>query len=161
VSKQKLSVGVYAVATVQEEVGLRGAMTSAFGIDPKAGIAVDVTFASDTPSIEKKLVGDVALGKGPVLARGATINPVLEALVEKTAKKRKISFQMSAESRFGRTDAHAIQLVRAGVPVTLISIPNRYMHSSVEVCSLKDMENAAKLIAAVLAEMKPEMDFTP
>ncbi len=161
VSRRKLNIGVYAVSTVQEELGLRGATTSAFGIRPQAGIAVDVGFASDCPTIDKKMVGDVALGKGPILHRGANMNPVLQSLIEATAKKKKLSVQMQAEPRATGTDANVMQLCRAGVATSLISVPNRYMHTAVEMISLKDLQNTAKLIAAVLVEIKPGVDFTP
>jgi len=161
VSHKKLDIGVYAVSTVQEEIGLRGATTSAFGIDPKVGIAVDVGFASDCPGIDKKKVGEVMLGKGPILHRGANINPVLEDLIERTARKKRIPFQMQAEPRATGTDANVIQVNRAGVATALVSVPNRYMHTPVEMISLADLENTAKLIAAVLEEIKPDSDFTP
>jgi endoglucanase len=165
VSAMKLPIGVYAVSTVQEELGLRGAKTSAHGIAPDAGIAVDVGFASDLPSAEKavldKIVGDIALGRGPILHRGANINPILGRLLETTAKKRKIPYQMQAEPRASGTDANVIQITRAGVAAALVSIPNRYMHTPVEVVSLDDLDNAARLIAATLSEMKPGMSFIP
>ena len=161
VSRRRLDIGVYAVATVQEELGLRGATTSAFGICPQAGIAVDVGFASDCPTIDKKQVGDVALGKGPILHRGANMNPVLQELIEEAAKKKNIPVQMQAEPRATGTDANVMQLSRAGVATSLISIPNRYMHTPVEMISLKDLRNTSRLIAAVLTEIKPGMDFTP
>lgn len=161
VSDRELEIGVYAVATVQEELGLRGAVTSAYGVAPQAGIAVDVGFASDCPDVDKKKVGDTALGKGPILHRGANINPKLEDLIEKAAKRKKISFQMSAEPRATGTDANAMQLSRGGVATALISIPNRYMHSPVEVVSIDDLDNASKLIAGALEDMKPGMSFIP
>lgn len=161
VSRKRLPIGVCAVTTVQEEVGIRGARTSAFGIDPKAGIAVDVGFASDSPGIDKKKLGDIALGKGPILHRGANINPVLEGMIEKTARKNRIPFQMQAEPNATGTDANVMQITRSGVATVLVSIPNRYMHTPVETVSLKDLDNAVRLIALVLAEIKPSTDFTP
>ena len=153
--------GVYAVSTVQEELGLRGGITSAYAIEPAAGIAVDVGFASDYPDADKKLVGDVKLGKGPILHRGANINPVLGALLEKTAKARKIPCQMQAEPRATGTDANVIQISRAGVAAALVSVPNRYMHSPVELVSLDDLANTARLIAETVKAMKPGMSFIP
>ena len=161
VSQKKPKIGVYAVSTVQEELGLRGATTSAYGIDPAAGIAVDVGFASDCPNVDKKKVGDTGLGRGPILHRGANMNPVLQKLIEETAKKKKIPVQMQAEPRATGTDANAIQMNRAGAAAALISVPNRYMHTAVETVALKDLESTAKLVAAVLAEIKPGTDFTP
>ncbi|UCG38166.1 MAG: M42 family metallopeptidase [bacterium] len=157
----KIRAAVYGVSTVQEELGLRGGKTSAFGIDPEVGIAVDVTFASDHPDVEKKQVGEVSLGKGPVIARGPNINPrVFEGLM-KLAGARKIPHQVEPAPRATGTDANVIQLTRSGVAAGLVSIPNRYMHTPVEMVDLNDMENAAKLLAAYVQSLKPGQDFTP
>ena len=154
---------VYTVATVQEEIGLRGAKTSAFGIDPKVGIAVDVGFATDTPVMEseKKKVGEVTLGKGPLIARGPNINPPLYQLLIETAKKKDIPYQIEGAPRGTGTDANAIQLTRAGVATGLVSVPNRYMHSPCEIVHLGDLENAAKLIACAVAKINDTMNFLP
>jgi len=154
---------VYAVATVQEEIGLRGAKTSAFGIDPQVGIAVDVGFATDTPGMEseKKKVCEAAMGKGPLIGRGPNINPPLYSLFVKTAKEKKIPYQIEGNPRGTGTDANAIQLTRAGVATGLISIPNRYMHSPCEVVHLADLENASKLIAYTVAKIDPKTSFLP
>jgi endoglucanase len=159
--KAKLKVAVYGVATTQEELGLRGARTSAFGIDPTAGVAVDVGFASDFPTMNKNLVGDISLGKGPIIARGPNINPVLGKMLVRAAKKSRIPYQMEGAPRATGTDANVIQMTRAGVATALISVPNRYMHSPVEVVSLKDLENAAKLLAGLVQTIRPGQDFTP
>jgi len=158
---KKPACGVFGVSTVQEELGLRGAKTSAFGIDPRVGIAIDVTHATDYPKCNKNVRGDIKLGKGPVLHRGANINPMLGELMVKTAKRKRIPYQMSGEPSGTGTDANAMQVSRAGVAAALVSIPNRYMHTPVEMVSLDDLENAAKLLAAVILELKPRMDFTP
>lgn len=158
---RKPPVAVYAVSTVQEEVGLRGARTSAFGIDPQAGIAVDVGFATDFPDADQKTYGEVYIGKGPILSRGGNINPVLGRLIESTADKKDIPYQVVGEPRATGTDANAIQLNRAGVAAALVSIPNRYMHTPVEVVSLDDVSNAVKILAETIMAMKPGMDFTP
>jgi len=150
---------VYGVATVQEEVGLRGAITSAYSVNPDIGFAVDVTFATDHPEMDKRLMGEVTLGGGPVLYRGANINPKLYDLLVKTAKKKKIPHQLRGAARGTGTDANAIQLARGGTATALISIPNRYMHTPVEMCNLKDIENVAKLIAYTIKEIKSEKDF--
>lgn len=157
----KIPVALYAVSTVQEELGLRGARTSAFGVDPHAGIAVDVGFATDFPDADQKTYGEVHLGKGPIVAIGANINPVLGNLILNTADKKKIPHQLAAEPRATGTDANAIQINRAGAAAALVSIPNRYMHTPVEVISLGDVENAIKLLAETILAMKPTMDFTP
>lgn len=154
---------VYAVATVQEEVGLRGARTSAFGIDPQVGIAVDVGFATDTPGMdkEKKKVGEVTMGKGPIITRGPNINPVLFKLFVETAKEKKIPYQIEGAPRGTGTDANAIQLCRAGVATGLISVPNRYMHSPCEIVHLGDLENIARLIAHTVVRIDERTDFIP
>ena len=156
-----LSAAVYAVSTVQEEIGLRGAHTSAFGVNPKVGIAVDVTHATDHPDMDKRKVGDIRLGGGPVIARGANINPVVERLLIQAAQEEGIPYQLEGEPGGTPTDANAIQLTRAGVATGLVSIPLRYMHTAVEMLSLKDLENVAKLLAAFVARVNDGVDFRP
>lgn len=159
--KKKLGIGVFAVSTVQEEIGLRGAKTSAFGIDPQVGIAVDVTHASDNPGADAKEIGTVKLGKGPTIARGPNINPVLERLLRETAKKKRIPHQtLSAPGATG-TDANVIQLSRSGVATALLGIPNRYMHTPAEMIDLRDLESTAKLIAETVSRITPRMSFIP
>ena len=156
-----LQASVYAVSTVQEEIGLRGATTSSYGIHPAVGIAVDVCHATDTPGNDKKQVGDTKLGAGPVLSRGPNINPrVLERLID-AATAREIPVQVRGAPRATGTDANAIQLSRDGVAAGLVSIPNRYMHSPVEVVCLDDLDRAALLLAEFCASVTPQMDWTP
>ncbi|HID77589.1 MAG TPA: M42 family peptidase [Planctomycetaceae bacterium] len=158
---EKLDCSLYAVSTVQEEVGLRGARTSAFGIDPHVGVAVDVTHATDCPGVEKKQEGDIRLGGGPVIYRGPNMNPkVVEQLVA-AAGELDIPHQMAASGRPPGTDANAIQISRSGVATGLVSIPNRYMHSPVEVVSLEDMDRAADLLARFAESLHGDADFTP
>ncbi len=161
VDKSRLQCSLYAVSTVQEEVGLRGARTSAFGIDPQVGIAVDVTHATDCPTIEKKQEGDVCLGKGPVIYRGPNMNPRLVTRLIDVAKSAEIAHQLAADGRPTGTDANAIQITRGGVATALVSIPNRYMHSPVEMISLDDMDRAADLLARLAESISPEDDFRP
>jgi len=158
---KKLAVAVYGVSTVQEEVGLRGARTSAFGIDPHAGIAIDVGHATDCPDVDKNRVGDFRCGKGPIVARGANINPVLYDMIVDAAKKAKIPIQIEGVPGGTGTDANAIQVNRAGVAAGLVSVPCRYMHTPCEVISLKDLDQASSLLAALLARMPAAVDFTP
>jgi putative aminopeptidase FrvX len=159
--KAKLRCGLYAVSTVQEEVGLRGAKTSSFGIEPQVGVAVDVTHATDCPTIEKKEEGDVKLGKGPVIYRGPNMNPKVVELLIQAAEKHQIPYQLGASGRASPTDANAIQVNRAGVAAGLISIPNRYMHSPVEMISLDDLDQAADLLARFTEGVNPDMKWTP
>jgi len=159
--KQPLDCSLYCVSTVQEEIGLRGAQTASFGIDPQVGIAVDVTHATDCPTVDKKQEGDVRLGGGPVIYRGPNMNPkVVERLVQ-VAEQNKIPFQMAASGRATGTDANAMQLNRAGMATGLVSIPNRYMHSPVEMISLLDIDATANLLAAFAGSLKATDDFTP
>ncbi len=158
---KKLSVGVFAVSTVQEEIGLRGATTSAYGVNPHVGIAIDVTHATDCPTIDKKQEGDIALGKGPVIYRGPNMNPrVVEKLVE-TATAGEVPYQMAASGRATPTDANTIQTSRGGVATGLVSIPNRYMHSPVEMISLDDIDRAADLLAGFALRLVGDESFTP
>lgn len=150
---------VTSVASVQEEVGLRGAITSAYNVNPQIGFAVDVTHTSDMPGIDKELFGDIKLGDGPVIARGPNINPRLFELLVKTAEENKIPYKVIAESRGTGTDANAIQLSRGGVATALVSVPNRYMHTPVEVVSLDDVENCAKLLAKTIAAIESAEQF--
>ena len=154
---------IHAVATVQEEIGLRGATTSAFGINPDIGIAVDVTFATDHPNMGEAIKREtlIKLGGGPVLARGPNISPKLFDLMVKTAKAEKIPCQITAAARGTGTDANALQLNRAGVVTGLIGIPLRYMHSPCEVICLKDLEQCSKLLAKTVAKITPKTNFVP
>jgi len=144
---------VYAVGTSQEEVGLRGAITSAYGLAPDVGIAIDVTFG-DQPGIPA--ADTVEMNKGPALVYGPNIHPVLyEALVE-TAKSLELPYQVEpAPGRTG-TDAWAIQVTRSGIPTALIGIPLRNMHTSVETVSVKDVERTGRLLAAFIARLDAE-----
>lgn len=159
--RKKPRAALYAVATVQEEIGLRGATTSAFGIDPLVGIAIDVTHASDYPDVDKRKLGDLKVGAGPVIARGANINPVVFDMLVGTAEKNDIPYQIEAEARGTGTDANAIQLSRAGVAAGLLSIPERYMHTPVEVLSLKDLDSAVKLLSAFILAVDEKTRFIP
>jgi len=158
--KQRKAV-VYSVSTVQEEVGLRGAITSTYGINPHVGIAIDVCHSTDTPSNEKKQLGDIKLGAGPVLFRGPNINPhVLEEL-EAAAARLSIPVQVRGVPRATGTDANAIQISRDGPATALIGIPNRYMHSPVEVVHLDDLNNAARILAEFCASVTAQTNWIP
>jgi endoglucanase len=152
---------VAAVATAQEETSFAGAYTSAFSFDPQVAIAVDVTHATDHPEANKRRSGDVTLGGGPALSRGAANSPlVFDALVE-IAEREQIPFAVEANPRYTGTDADAIHLSRGGVATAVISIPNRYMHSPNEMIQMSDVENAAKLIAAFVRSLTAETSFVP
>jgi endoglucanase len=161
VDPRKLKCALYAVSTVQEEIGLRGAQTSAFSIDPQIGVAVDVTHATDCPTIEKKYEGDVALGKGPVIYRGPNMNPKVVERLFQAAAEHHIPYQVAACGRATPTDANALQVNRAGVAAALVSIPNRYMHSPVETISLDDLDHAADLLARFAEGLPEGVELTP
>src|SRR5436190_15991426 len=151
-----LQCAVYCVSTVQEEIGLRGATTSAYGIHPTVGIAVDVTHATDTPGNDNKQLGDIKLGGGPVLYRGPNINPRVFERLEAAAQGHEIPLQVRGAPRATGTDANAIQISRDGVAAALVSIPNRYMHSPVEVVALTDLDKAAQLLAEFCLGLTPQ-----
>ena len=152
---------LFAVSTVQEELGLRGGTTSAYGVDPDVGIAVEVGFATDYPEIDKKEVGDVRLGLGPVLTRGANVNPALFELLVETARAERIPFQVMGAPRATGTDANVMQLSRRGVATALVSVPLRYMHTPVEVLSLADLEHTVQLLAALIYRIDARHRFIP
>jgi endoglucanase len=153
-AREKPAVAIHMVSSVQEEIGLRGARTAAFGIDPHIGVAVDVGFATDFPKCDPKLVGEATLGGGPILHRGPNFNPAVHERLCRTAKEARIKVQQQPIQRASGTDANAIQLNRAGAAAALISIPCRYMHSAAEMISLKDADNAARLLAKFLLRLK-------
>ena len=161
-SKRKIKVGVACVGTVQEELGLRGAITGAFGVNPNAAIAVDVGFATDVPGIKPELLGDIKLGAGAELQRNADNSPPLLNRILKAAEKKKIPYQMTTGHRAtGGTDTAAIQMTRGGVATALISIPNRYMHTPAEICDLRDVESAVALIVETIASLTGKETFIP
>lgn len=157
------SASLFSVATVQEEIGLRGAVTSAFGVDAHLGIAVDVTFAGDHPGLGDagRALNDCELGKGPVLTRGPNTNATVFDLIVSVAKARKIPLQINAEGRGTGTDANTMQLSRGGMATALLSIPNRYMHSPCEMVDLRDVEHCIELMAQTVLALKPDHDLTP
>ena len=160
-SRRDLKVGVFAVSTVAEEIGLRGAQTSAFGVDPHIGIAVDVTHATDCPTIDKRQQGDVSLGNGPVIVRGPNMNPIVVERLITLAQKAEIPHQLAASGKAQPNDSNALQINRTGVATGLVSIPNRYMHSAVEMVSLEDLDRAATLLAEFVTNLTGDEDFTP
>ncbi|MEJ2217023.1 MAG: M42 family metallopeptidase [Gemmatimonadota bacterium] len=162
-SEDKPAASVTAVATSQEEIGYQGggARASAFSVEPDIALAVDVTFATDAPGMEKKELGDHKLGGGPVLSRGSAVHPVIFDRLLAVAEREDIPHTVAAQPRYTATDADAIHLTRAGVATGLVSVPNRYMHSPVEMVHLHDLEQAARLIAAFVRELEPDTDLVP
>lgn len=154
-------VGVYAVATVQEEIGLRGARTSSFGIAPQCGIAVDVNHAIDYPGLSKSRYGQLDVGKGPSLVRGANTNPTMFRMITSAGDTDQIPYQVDVEPGGTGTDGNAMQLNRDGMAVAVMGVPLRYMHTPCELLSLADVENCARLMAAFCRRVRPDTDFTP
>jgi endoglucanase len=145
---------VYAVGTVQEEVGLRGATTAAFGIYPDVGIALDVTVAGDVPGV-KEVEAPIKMRKGPAIEiadMGLITHPKVLRMLMEAAEENNIPYQLETGLP-GSTDAARIALTREGVPSGVISVPTRYIHSPASLVSLKDMENAVKLTVAVLKKI--------
>ncbi len=156
-----LKASLFAVSTVQEEVGLRGAITSTYGVAPQVGVAVDVTHATDCPTIDQRQRGDIKLGGGPVIFRGPNLNPgVVERLIA-LADENRIPYQLAAIGRACPNDSNSIQISRGGVATGLLAIPNRYMHSAVEMVSLDDLDAAAELLAKFALDLSPDSSFIP
>jgi putative aminopeptidase FrvX len=144
--KGKLAAKIVSVATVQEEIGVRGATTSAYLADPHIAVAVDVGHATDHPDCDQRKFGETKLGGGPIICRGPNINPKIYDKLIKAAKKARIPFQLEGASRPTGTDARAIQMGRGGVATGLISVPLRYMHTPSEVVDLEDVERCVLLL---------------
>ena len=154
-------VGVYAVGTVQEEIGSRGAQVAAFGIAPQSGIAVDMGHAIDYPDVSKAQHGQFDIGKGPGIDRGANTNPVVFDLLGQAAREEGIPYQVHVTAGATPTDAKAMQVNRGGMATALLNVPLRYMHTPCEVLSLKDLEDTTRLLAAYCRRITPDTDFTP
>src|SRR5437660_4331262 len=158
-SNGKLKAEVCAVSNVQEEVGLLGARQIAYSLKPDITLLVDVTHATDYPTVNKLQHGDVKIGRGPTITHGGCNHPEVVARIESVAKTKKIPLQHEAMSNTSGTDTDAIFWTRGGISSALISLPNRYMHSPVEVVSLKDLEMIPELLAAFAASLKEGEQF--
>lgn len=163
VAERRPTAGFYAVATVQEEVGLRGAYTSAFSVDAQVGIAIDVTHALDHPgaSGEKKRYGDIRLGAGPVLSRGPSINPVVFERLVVAAEAAGLPYQVEPNPSSSGTDADAMQRSRGGVATGVVSVALRYMHTPVETLDLDDIDQTIDLLTEFVVRVEATADFTP
>lgn len=150
-----------AAVTVQEEIGVRGATTSAYRVHPDVAVAFDVTHATDYPGIDKTKFGKIICGQGPVIARGPNINPVVFKRLVRAAQAENIPYQIEAEPSVTGTDACAIQVTRGGIPTGLVSIPLRYMHTPTEVVCLSDMEAAVRLLVRFVLDLDENATFVP
>ncbi|CAG0981002.1 tetrahedral aminopeptidase [Flavobacteriales bacterium] len=158
-NKIKLPFGLYITNSVQEEVGLRGAEMIVQTIKPNVAICTDVCHDTQTPLINKVEQGDNYCGKGPVLTYGPAVQNNLLRLIIETANKNKISFQRAAASRATGTDTDAFAYATGGVASALISLPLRYMHTTVEMVHKEDVESVIKLIYHALQNIKNNQDF--
>ena len=153
-SKVKLNVEVCAVSNVQEEVGLLGARQIAYSLHPDTALVVDVTHATDYPTVSKTQHGDTRVGQGPCITHGGCNHPEVVKRLEEVAAAKRIPLQHEAMSASSGTDTDVIFWTRGGIPSGLISLPNRYMHSPVEVVSLKDLEMIPQLMAGFVHSLK-------
>ena len=159
-NKKKLSFGLYIVNAVQEEIGLRGAEMIARRIKPHVAIITDVTHDTSTPMVNKIIEGDVVCGKGPSLAYGPAVHNILLELVQQTAQDRKIPVQLRAVSRSTGTDTESFAYANDGCPSVLISIPLRYMHTTVEMLHTSDIEQTIELMYETLLNLTPKTNLS-
>jgi len=153
-AKGKPKCALFAASSVQEELGLNGAMMNVAAIQPHAAIAVDVTHATDTPGIDPKQHGEVKMGKGPTISIGRENHPAILQKLRKVAKQSKIALQVEAYHLTGGTDAMAFYTKNGGTPSAIVGVPNRYMHSTVELLDLRDLQHTADLLAAFVLDVK-------
>jgi putative aminopeptidase FrvX len=158
-NKKKLPFGLYIVNSVQEEVGLRGAEMITQTIKPNVVICTDVCHDTTTPLINKIVQGDFACGKGPVVTYGPAVHNKLLDLIIQAADTNKIAIQRDAASRFTGTDTDAFAYSNGGTPSALISLALRYMHTTVEMVEIKDVEDVIKLIYNTLTKLTPNYNF--
>ena len=155
----KLNAEVCAVANTMEEVGLFGARQIAYSLHPDVALVMDVTHATDYPTVDKRQHGDIIVGQGPTVTHGNCNHPEVIKRVEQVAKRLKINLQHEAISATSGTDTDAVFWTRGGIPSGLISLPNRYMHSPVEVVSLKDLEQIPQVMAGFAKSLKKGETF--
>lgn len=158
--KSSLSAGVVAVSTIQEENGLYGATMAGYRAQPDVALVIDVTHATDIPPCKKPKHGDIKLGGGPVLSIGSSNHPILIQRLQAAAWDANIPIQLEANPRYTGTDADAIFLQHGGIPTVSIGLPNRYMHSPVEVIELSDLQAIAELLAAFCRSVQPDDSFS-
>jgi putative aminopeptidase FrvX len=158
-SKHRVQAEVCAVSNVQEEVGCFGARQIGYALKPDVALVVDVTHATDYPTVSKAQHGHIKLGKGPTITRGGCNHPEVVARLEEVARKKKIPLQYEAMSATSGTDTDVLFWTRGGIPSGLVSLPNRYMHSPVEVVNLKDLQFIPELFAGFAASLRQGEEF--
>lgn len=154
-------VGVYFVASVQEEIGSRGARTSAFSIAAQTGLAIDVDHAIDYPGVSRTQHGELKIGEGPSVSRGPNTNPVVFHILSRAAEEEGIPFQVRVSPSATPTDANAMQLNRGGMAVGLVGVAIRYMHTPCELLSLSDLDQCIRLTSAYCRRVTQDTDFSP
>jgi putative aminopeptidase FrvX len=159
-NKKTLPFSLFVVNAVQEEIGLRGAEMIARRIKPDVAIITDVTHDTTTPMINKNTEGDCSCGKGPSLTYGPAVHNKLRDLIEETAVKNNIPFQLAAVSRSTGTDTDSFAYANDGCPSALISLPLRYMHTTVEMISKADVENTIRLIYETVLSLTPKTNLS-
>jgi endoglucanase len=159
--REKLKASVYLVSAVQEEVGGRGASTSAYSVDPLIAIAVDTIWTSDHPETSKHELGEIKLNGGPTLTIGGFVNPRVYQLLVTAANEAGIAYQLDPEAGHTGTDNDPVRLTRSGVATALVNIPCRYMHTASEVGSLKDLDEIAELLARFVLSIDEHTNVIP
>lgn len=159
-SKRKINIGVYAISTTGEETNSRGAFTAAARIKPDMALACDVTFDTEHPGASNRC-SIVTVGKGPALSKGSPINIKIDDILEKAAKKHKIPYQLEITADRTHTDADKIMYSGEGVPIALVSLPVKYMHSPVEMADLNDIDKTVDLLVETLASINGKEDLRP
>lgn len=153
--------GVYCVTTVGEETSMRGAYHAVHYVKPSCAIIVDVTYASDYPGVDGDTTGEVVLGGGPVLCKSSLVNHALNQKLVAIAKRLQIPYQWEVAPGKTSTDGDIVHFSNGGIPIALVSIPLRYMHSSIETASYKDIEMIIQLLAQFLCELEDDFCFDP
>lgn len=159
--KSKLKACIVSVATVQEEVGLRGSVTAAYGTRPDVGLAIDVTHATDSPGLDPRKDGVVKLGAGPTFTRGAAASPIVLKRLIDAAKKEELPYQIEPQPGRVGNDTWSIQVAREGVATGDIGIPLRYMHTPSEVGSLDDLDATIKILSRFCLDLTPKTQLIP
>ncbi|MGI8967966.1 MAG: M20/M25/M40 family metallo-hydrolase [Chloroflexota bacterium] len=155
------AAAVYAASSVQEEIGLRGAHVTSYDTDAEIGIALEVTWTSDHPQATKTELGDSQVASGPVIFRGANINPRVAELLMKAADDEGVPYQVDIYAGGSPTDANAMQMSRKGMAVGIMSVPTRYLHTASEVASLDDIDAAVQVLTRFVRDLTPEVNLIP
>lgn len=159
--RTELKAGIFFVSAVQEEVGLRGARTGAYSVEPLIAIAVDVTYTSDHPGTSKTEIGEVKLNGGPVITLGGNINPRVYQMLVKAANEAGIAWQIDPQPSHTGTDTDVIQVARGPIATGLVSIPCRYLHTGSEIVSLKDIDEIVEVLARFVLALNTTTNVIP